>query len=171
MKKFIVKHKTNGLTIGTFNTKNQASEFVIKLIELNKIDNVFCVTCEEEDIDDYPLTFADACKVLDIPEDAVTMDGYNNIAKSAMAFCKLAILARAWNKIDGFVPDFSDGKQWKYYPWFGYEDQAVGFVFITTHCTISYASAAFGAWLCFKSESIAAKFGKTFAYLYNEMFL
>ena len=36
--------------------KNQASEFVIKLIESNKIDNVFCVTCEEEDIDDYPLT-------------------------------------------------------------------------------------------------------------------
>lgn len=51
MKKFIVKHKTNGSTIGTFGTKKEASEFVLNLVKLNKIDNVFNVECEEQDID------------------------------------------------------------------------------------------------------------------------
>lgn len=37
MKKFIVKHKTNGSTIGTFGTKKEASEFVLNLVKLNKI--------------------------------------------------------------------------------------------------------------------------------------
>ena len=62
MKKFIIKRKTDGSIIGTLNTKKQASDFVIKLVEINKLDNVFDVVCEEQDIDDYPLTFSDACK-------------------------------------------------------------------------------------------------------------
>lgn len=54
MKKFIIKHKTDSSIIGTLNTKKQASDFVVKLVELNKLDNVFDVVCEEQDIDDYP---------------------------------------------------------------------------------------------------------------------
>lgn len=57
MKKFIIKHKTDGSIIGTLNTKKQASDFVMKLVELNKLDNVFDVVCEEQDIDDNPHTF------------------------------------------------------------------------------------------------------------------
>ena len=57
MKKFIIKHKTDGSIIGTLNTKKQASNFVMKLVELNKLDNVFDVVCEEQDIDDNPHTF------------------------------------------------------------------------------------------------------------------
>ena len=57
MKRFIIKHKTDGSIIGTLNTKKQTFDFIIKLVELNKIDNVFDVVCEERDIDDYPHTF------------------------------------------------------------------------------------------------------------------
>lgn len=57
MKKFIIKHKIDGSIIDTLNTKKKASDIVIKLVELNKIDNVFDVVCEEQDIDDYPHTF------------------------------------------------------------------------------------------------------------------
>ena len=57
MKKFIIKHKTDGSIIGTLNTKKQASDFVMKLVELNKLYNVFDVVCEEQDIDDNPHTF------------------------------------------------------------------------------------------------------------------
>ena len=53
MKKFIIKHKTDGSIIGTLNTKKQASDFVMKLVELNKLDNVFDVVCEEQCTDDY----------------------------------------------------------------------------------------------------------------------
>ena len=58
MKRFIIKHKTDGSIIGTLSTKKQASDFVIKLVELNKLDNVFDVVCEEQGIDDYPHTFS-----------------------------------------------------------------------------------------------------------------
>ena len=57
MKKFIIKYKTDGSIIDTLNTKKQASDIVMKLVELNKLDNVFDVVCEEQDIDDYPHTF------------------------------------------------------------------------------------------------------------------
>ena len=56
MKKFIIKHKTDGSIIGTLNTKKQASDFVTKLVELNKLDNVFDVVCEEQGTDDYTHT-------------------------------------------------------------------------------------------------------------------
>ena len=59
MKKFIIKHKTDGSIIGTLNTKKQASDFVMKLVELNKLDNVFDVVCEEQGTDDYTHT---SCK-------------------------------------------------------------------------------------------------------------
>ena len=56
MKKFIIKHKTDGSIIGTLNTKKQASDFVMKLVELNKLDNVFDAVCEEQGTDDYTHT-------------------------------------------------------------------------------------------------------------------
>lgn len=172
MKKFIVKHKTNGSTIGTFGTKKEASEFVLNLVKLNKIDNVFNVECEEQDIDDYPLTFDDACTRLGITEIALALQGNNNLAKSAMAFYKLAVIARAWNEIDGFTPDRSNIEQRIiYYPWFVYEERVKRFVFYDVHRTTSSASAAFGSRLCFRSYSMACKFGETFTDLYNEMLL
>ena len=171
MKKFIVKLKSDDSIIGTFDTKVEASEFVTEAIDDNQIDTVFDVVCEEKDIDDYPLTFGDACKFLGIPESAIALKGDNGIAKSAVAFYKLAIIAKAWNKIDGFVPDFSNSDQLKYYPWFVYETKHAGFVYASTHYAASITNANFGSQLCFKSSATARKFGETFTALYNEMFL
>lgn len=171
MKKFIVKLKSDDSIIGTFDTKVEASEFVTEAIDDNQIDTVFDVVCEEKDIDDYPLTFGDACKFLGIPESAIALKGDNGIAKSAVAFYKLAIIAKAWNKIDGFVPDFSNSDQFKYYPWFVYKSTHAGFVYASTANAASYTSAYVGSRLCFKSPATARKFGETFTALYNEMFL
>lgn len=171
MKKFIVKLKSDNSVIGTFDTKVEASEFVTEAIDDNQIDTVFDVVCEEKDIDDYPLTFGDACKFLGIPESAIALKGDNRIAKSAVAFYKLAIIAKAWNKIDGFVPDFSNVNQLKYFPWFLYKTEHAGFVFAYTCNAGSYANASFGSRLCFESSATAQKFGETFTELYNEMFL
>lgn len=170
MKKFIVKHKTNGSTIGTFGTKKEASEFVLNLVELNKIDNVFNVECEEQDIDDYPLTFDDACTRLGITGSALALQGDNNLAKSAVAFYKLAVIARAWNEIDGFTPDYSNTTQWKYYPWFIYDEEVEGFIPEDVHNAVSVSSTIVSR-LCFGSSLTARKFGETFTNLYNEMFL
>lgn len=83
----------------------------------------------------------------------------------------LFTIAEAWNKEDGFVPDFSDLKQDKWYPWFKYDEDAAGFVYAGTAYTPTTAYAPFGARLCFKSSERAEQFGKQFADLYNSAFL
>ena len=98
-------------------------------------------------------------------------ESFKCIIKSAIAFYKLSIIAKAWNKIDGFVPDFSKVNQVKYYPWFVYKSTHAGFVYANTDNTALYANANIGSRLCFKSASTAQKFGDTFTALYNEMFL
>ena len=87
------------------------------------------------------------------------------------ALNKLFTIAQAWNIMDGFVPDFSDRHQDKWFPWFRYDKDAAGFVFAYPNYAPLYANAAFGSRLCFKSSARAAQFGKQFADLYNKVFL
>lgn len=91
--------------------------------------------------------------------------------EALIALNKLFTIAEAWNKEDGFVPDFSDWNQDKWFPWFKYDEDAAGFVYAATSYTSSHASAHFGSRLCFKSSERAAQFGKQFADLYNSAFL
>ena len=53
--------------------------------------------------------------------------------KALVALNKLFTIAEAWNKADGFVPDFADRGQWKYFPWFKYDDKTAGFVYANTY--------------------------------------
>lgn len=91
--------------------------------------------------------------------------------KALVALNKLFTIAEAWNKEDGFVPDFSDCNQDKWFPWFMYDEDAAGFVYALTHSTSSSAYVSLGSRLCFKSSARAAQFGKQFVDLYNEVFL
>lgn len=93
-----------------------------------------------------------------------------NHIKAIIALNRLFTIAEAWNKADGFVPDFSDRSQWKYFPWFRWSDNAAGFVCVDTNYTASYAYANLGSRLCFKSSSRAEQFGKMYADLYNDVF-
>lgn len=91
--------------------------------------------------------------------------------EAMIALNKLFTIAQAWNKEDGFVPDFSDWEQDKWFPWFVYNKDAAEFVYANTDGTPSSASADFGSRLCFKSYERAAQFGTQFADLYNKVFL
>lgn len=88
-----------------------------------------------------------------------------------IALNKLFTLAEAWNKEDGFVPDFSDNEQDKWFPWFEYNKNVAGFVYATTGNTPTAGHTLIGSRLCFKTSERAAQFGKQFADLYNEIFL
>lgn len=90
--------------------------------------------------------------------------------KALVALNKLFTIAEAWNKADGFVPDFADRGQWKYFPWFKYDDKTAGFVYAYPN-TASYAAANVGSRLCFISESRAKEFGEKYVDLYNDVFL
>lgn len=91
--------------------------------------------------------------------------------KALIALNKLFTIAQAWNKEDGFVPDFSDWNQDKWFPWFVYDKDAAGFVYANTYNAPTSAYAYVGSRLCFKSSARAAQFGKQFADLYNKIFL
>lgn len=84
-----------------------------------------------------------------------------------IALNKLFTLAEAWNKEDGFVPDFSDINQDKYFPWFKYDKDVAGFVCVST----GNIPVSIGSRLCFKSIERSEQFGMQFADLYNKVFL
>lgn len=92
-------------------------------------------------------------------------------AEALIALNKLFTIAQAWNKEDGFVPDFSDWNQDKWFPWFVYDKDVAGFVCANTNYTPTTATAYIGSRLCFKSSERAEQFGRKFADLYNKVFL
>lgn len=91
--------------------------------------------------------------------------------KALIAYNRLSTIAQAWNKADGFEPDFSNTSQYKYFPWFVYDNGAAGFVFARTNSTAALANAYFGSRLCFKTRERAMQFGKQFIDLWNDVFL
>lgn len=91
--------------------------------------------------------------------------------EALIALNELFTIAQAWNKEDGFVPDFSDWQQNKWFPWFKYDKDVAGFVSADTYLAPTSAGANIGSRLCFKSSTRAAQFGKQFADLFNKVFL
>jgi hypothetical protein len=84
---------------------------------------------------------------------------------------KLVTIAEAWNKADGFTPDFSDENQYKYFPWFVYYNAYAGFVFADTSYAASLTDTYIGSRLCFKTRERAERFGKQFIDLWNDFLL
>lgn len=96
--------------------------------------------------------------------------------KALVALNKLFTVAQAWNKEDGFVPDFSDREQDKWFPLYKYNKDATGLVFAYSgsawSCMLTDEYVVIvGSKLCFKSSERAAQFGKLFVALYNKVFL
>lgn len=91
--------------------------------------------------------------------------------KALIAYNRLCTIAQAWNKADGFEPDFSNTSQYKYFPWFVYDNGAAGFVFAHSYSAAACAYALIGSRLCFKTRERAMQFGKQFIDLWNDVFL
>lgn len=91
--------------------------------------------------------------------------------KALIALNELFTIAQAWNKEDEFEPDFSNSNQYKYFPWFVYDNGAAGFVFAYSHYTATYTDASVGSRLCFKTPERARQFGEQFIDLWNDVLL
>ena len=87
-----------------------------------------------------------------------------------IALNELFTIAEAWNKADGFVPDFLDNDQRKFFPWFAYDKDVAQFS-PSGSMSSAYISALFGAWLCFKTADRAMQFGRRFAGLFNKFLM
>lgn len=91
--------------------------------------------------------------------------------KALIAYNRLCTIAQAWNKADGFEPDFSNTSQYKYFPWFEYSRGAAGFVCANANDAATFAYANVGSRLCFMTRERAEQFGKQFIDLWNDVFL
>ena len=191
MKKYIVKYADGEKTFGVYGSKEKASAELMEFIHVMNnglgvdyfspfdfsLEKIECGEVNEGITD-----FENARKDLDIEPNSDFVSA--NIADFArlvneinpkhiealIALNRLFTIAEAWNKADGFVPDFSDRSQTKWFPWFKYDKDATLFVFAHTDFTSRYAYANFGSRLCFKTEERAKQFGKQFAELYNKVF-
>lgn len=123
--------------------------------------------------DDFGVAKKRISKSIDPIKDAETLIKELNPKhiEALVALNRLFTIAEAWNKADGFVPDFSDWHQDKFFPWFKYDKDAAGFVCETTSNAPTTVHASFGSRLCFKTSERAAQFGKQFSDLYNKVFL
>lgn len=137
---------------------------------------------EVKDVNEVITDFKSARQSLGLNPNEFTLSGYfnkfGNVVRispkhigALIALNELFTIAEAWNKEDGFVPDFSVWTQDKWLPWFVYDKDAAGFVCKDSYNVTSIANAHIGSRLCFKTSDRAEQFGKQFVDLYNKVFL
>ena len=194
MKKFIVKYKDSGKVFGEFASKEEASDKVMEFINGHYI-SPFDFELEEvecNDVNEVITDFESARRALGFNSNSdftvVKRSHYENTIQlkdvtrlvseiapkhieALVALNELFTIAEAWNKADGFVPDFSDCSQDKFFPWFKYDNDTAGFVCVSMYSATSYAGASIGSRLCFKTRARAEQFGKQFEDLYNKVLL
>lgn len=173
MKKYVVKYKNSEKIFGEYSCPYEASD---KLMAYLLGDNSYldedCLSLFDFVLEEVEVSVADLIPDFESAKRYLKLKGPNkkNI-EALIALDQLFTIAEAWNKADGFVPDFSDWDQAKYYPWFKYDKDAAGFVYVHTYYSATTASAYFGPRLCFMTSERAEQFGTKFSDLYNKVFL
>ena len=113
-------------------------------------------------------TFEDACEALGIdptklPELTLLSEEF---VKPIVSYYKLVIVYKAIN--NGWKPDWSNGSQYKYYPWFGLSS---GFGFSCSDYVYAGTDTYVGSRLCTDTREKAGYIAKQFEALYQEYLL
>jgi hypothetical protein len=120
----------------------------------------------QPNIMDQVKTFEDACKVLGIKPNDVTIKAgpvFKAEQKALQAQAKLIIIARALNQ--GWLPDWSNSNQAKWYPWFR---MGAGFGFSHSGYVLTDSGTNVCSRLYYKTDALATYAGKQFAGLYKD---
>jgi len=105
-------------------------------------------------------TFEDACEELNInPGDVIN----GNDLPDEIAYKKLKVVIKAVNQ--GWIPDWSNGNQYKWWPWFNLSS---GFGFSVSAYYYDCTSTAVGSRLCFESKEKSDYTAKQFIDLYEK---
>jgi hypothetical protein len=114
-------------------------------------------------------TFEDACERLNI--DPASLPDVSMIPeefrKPIIAVYKLMIIFKAIN--NGWVANYGDSNQWKYYPWFYVVSSGVGFS--GSGCDYADTHATVGSRLCTDSREKALYIAKQFEAEYRDFIL
>lgn len=181
MKKYILFKKSDpSEEIGRFDRISDAQDHVVDN-DLPIFDYDIRET-DVQDINEIVTDFQSACEYLGIsPEFHIAVPKKH--LDAVVAYYKLCVIAEAWNKADGFVPDWTNTNQWKYWPWMVYKKGGLlfggnshhgsndGFVSAPSYFSPSNSLAYIGSRLCFKSSDRACQFGNQFVSLINDMML
>lgn len=115
-----------------------------------------------DDIKEKVRTFENACEVLGIDKVEFGITGLDEDKESIEAYSKLVIIAKALN--EGWQPDWNDGNQYKYVPYFKH-NPGFGLSFGGYDGWLSSAFVCFR--LCFKTKELAEYAAIQFADIYN----
>ncbi len=161
MSKYRVLVVDSNESLASFDRYWKAEEYAKQLMETTGKE-----ICLMEEISTYS-------PVIDSYEAATAYlgKGAKNHQKALLALEKLIVIAEAWNKQDGFVPDFSNRNQYKYFSLFRYDNKSAGFVYDESYRMSTDAESALNSRLCFKTEERAEQFGKQFIDLWNDFLL
>lgn len=175
MKKYIVRYKDGGKVLSEFASPEEASErlmwFVTCYNELSYSEDYY-ISRLDFLIEEVETSVADFISDFESARRYLKLEGLNEKNTAPLiALDQLFTIAEAWNKADGFVPDFSDCAQFKWIPCFKYDKDAARFVYYVSSYTTEYANACLGPHFCFMTLERAEQFGKQFEELFNKIFM
>lgn len=126
----------------------------------------------KKDITERVKSFEDACKLkgLDptkLPNVGMLDERFQN---SVIAQYKLLVICEALN--EGWVPDWDNYNEWKYYPWFDLRTKSktlAGSGFSFSDYGYDAPVSNVGARLCYKTRQLAEYAGKQFEDIYRDL--
>lgn len=178
MKKYIVVNTKTGEVFGRFETESLANQILLNYYLMGDGSG----SRPTGSIFDYKLSEIEATTAETITsyEKAVEFLGLSEETKKRLStvndqavkplilFNKLLTIAQAWNKADGFTPDFTKDNQMKYYPTFLYNPSTGLFDFFRPdHSPVAGISTQ----VCFATAERAKQFGEQFIDLWNDFLL
>jgi hypothetical protein len=121
-------------------------------------------------ITDRIKTYEDACEALGTTSDdqyfEYRPDAVKGHEKTLLAYAKLLVIVKALN--EGWVPDWKNSSQYKYYPWW---DLSSGSGLSRIAVYYRDSCSAVGSRLCFKSRELAEYAAKQFKDIYTEFLI
>lgn len=174
-----VKNGGNETLVGRYDSKADAQEKVMDMVEEDSVFNFRIEEREYEDITNRVKSYADACKLLGIEpmdEDSMKAQGFR---PDEIARRQLETITEALN--EGWKPNWADTDEYKFYPWFyievsevqteGTYGAAAGLSYACTNYSAAHTTAYFGSRLCFHDRETARYAGRTFTDLYAQILI
>ena len=139
----------------------------VESFDFNKSKAVIKFKETPKDIKERIKTFMDVLEHLNIDEDDF-VERIEDMTEDEAAYVKIKLIVRTLN--EGWVPDWSNSSQYKYYPWFHMgSSSGVGFSFLVDDRWVTHSNC--GSRLCFISREAAIYAGEQFESLYKEYFV
>ena len=128
------------------------------------LQNLFGEKVFVKEITDRVKTFEDALEVVgETAEQFKERTQYDSVDE--VAYKKVKVIAQALN--EGWVPDWTNTNEGKYYCWFKYVGSGVGFSFNGYYFVLSFSLV--GSRLVFKTRPLAEYAAKQFQSIYNQL--